>query len=131
MTQAASVDTVVQKQATEFVIPPQPHDQNGNLKCAKNRYVQGENQIGKVSWYEDGETTSSGESFDKNANTLAHLTLPMGTEVIVENPQTGRTVYARVNDCGPYVKGRIADLSKGLAQKLGITGVDKVIIHVI
>jgi rare lipoprotein A len=104
-------------------IPPQPRNKNGNFVCTRNRYVQDERQSGMVSWYGNefnGRRTASGERFNQNANTLAHLTLPMGTEVLVENPETGIILHARVNDCGPFVKGRIADLSRSLAEKLGI-----------
>lgn len=103
--------------------PPQPRKKNGDFICTKNRYIQDERQRGTASWYGKefhGKRTASGELFNQYAFTLAHLTLPMGTEVLVENPQTGVTLHARVNDCGPFVKGRIADLSRGLAEKLGI-----------
>lgn len=104
-------------------IPPQPRNRNGSLVCTKNRYIQDERQSGVASWYGGqfhGRKTANGERFNQNADTLAHLTLPMGTEVLVENPETGVTRRARVNDCGPFIKGRIADLSRGLAEKLGI-----------
>ena len=105
-----------------LTVPPQPRDKRGNLVCTKDRYVKDEQQTGAVSWYGNefhGRITASGEVFDENAFTLAHLTLPMGTEVLVENPQNGKKIRARVTDCGPFVVGRIADLSKGLAKKLG------------
>jgi rare lipoprotein A len=103
--------------------PPQPRNKSGNLVCTGNRYVQHERQRGTASWYGGafhGKRTKSGEVFNQNALTLAHLTLPMGTEVLVENPETGVTLRAKVNDCGPFIPGRIADLSKGLAEKLGL-----------
>ena len=90
------------------------------------RHLQGNQQNllkGIASWYGKkfhGRRTASGEFFNKYADTLAHLTLPLGTVVLVENPKTGVSVRARVNDRGPYVIGRIADLSYGLATKLGI-----------
>lgn len=108
-----------------LTVPPQPRNKNGNLMCTKNRYVQDERQAGLASWYGSdfhGKRTASGEVFNQYANTLAHLTLPMGTEVLVENPETGVTMRAKVNDCGPFVRGRIADLSYGLASKLGMIG---------
>ncbi len=111
-------------QTMERISPPQPRNKRGELVCTSNRYIQAEQQIGQVSWYGgsfNGQRTSSGERFNQNAYTLAHLTLPMGTEVLVENPDTGAVLHARVNDCGPYVRGRIADLSYGLAKSLGLT----------
>jgi rare lipoprotein A len=108
-----------------FVTPPQPRNNKGRIICTKDRYVRSEQQVGLASWYGNefhGLRTASGERFDEHGNTLAHLTLPMGTKVLVENPETGAAVYAKVNDCGPFVKDRIADLSYGLAKKLGIIG---------
>jgi rare lipoprotein A len=123
-------------ESEKLVSPPQPRNKRGAFVCTRDRYVQDERQLGKVSWYGGnfhGKTTASGEVFNKNAFTLAHLTLPMGTRVLVENPDTGVAFQARVNDCGPYVKGRIADLSYGLAKHLGLmkAGIGKVIITVL
>lgn len=112
----------------EPISPPQPRNKRGDFVCTSNRYIQDERQIGLVSWYGgafDGQKTASGERFNKNADTIAHLTLPMGTEVLVENSETGATHKARVNDCGPFVEGRIADLSYGLAKRLGLTNTGK------
>jgi rare lipoprotein A len=77
---------------------------------------------GKVSWYGpgfDGRKTASGEIFDMKKNTAAHLKLKFGTKVLVENPKNGKTVVVKVNDRGPYAKGRVMDLSRGAAEKLG------------
>lgn len=77
---------------------------------------------GLVSWYGDrehGNLTANGERFDKNAFTVASRTLPFGTIVLVENIQTGAIAPALVNDRGPYIDGRIADLSEALALRLG------------
>lgn len=110
-------------QNVELVKPPQPRNKRGEFVCTKNRYIQNEVQVGHASWYGGsfhGQETANGETFNQNARTLAHLTLPMGTEVLVENPENGTIIRARVNDCGPYVEGRIFDLSRGLALELGI-----------
>lgn len=77
---------------------------------------------GNVSWYGPqfhGRKTASGEIFDMNELTAAHLTLGFGTRVLVEDPRTGNTVIVKVNDRGPYVRSRVMDLSKGSAQNLG------------
>ncbi len=106
-----------------LIAPPQPKNRQGKFVCTHNRYVPGEQQIGVASWYGaelHGSVTKSGERFNKNASTIAHLTLPMGTGVLIKNPVTGGTVYATVNDCGPYVAGRIVDLSEYVAHVLGI-----------
>ena len=64
-----------------------------------------------------------------NAMTAAHRTLPFGTMVLVKNTETGEMVTVRINDRGPYVKGRIIDLSRAAAQKLGISGVQRVALY--
>lgn len=120
---AADVDTVTKGQPVVFVTPPQPRNSRGEFLCTSNRYIPDERQIGKASWYGGsfhGKETASGERFDQDAYTLAHLTLPMGTEVLVENPESKVVIKARVNDCGPFIAGRIADLSRGLAKDLGL-----------
>jgi rare lipoprotein A len=78
-----------------------------------------------ASWYgqqHQGLKTASGEIFDKNKLTAAHRTLPFGTRLRVTNVENGKTVVVRVNDRGPYVAGRVLDLSYGAAQALGMTG---------
>ena len=84
-----------------------------------------------ASWYGSafkGRVTSSGERFDPNAMTAASKTLPLGSHVVVTNPQNGKSVTVRINDRGPLRRGRNLDLSKAAAQKLGITkkGVSRV-----
>ncbi|MDR5873421.1 septal ring lytic transglycosylase RlpA family protein [Vreelandella gomseomensis] len=80
-------------------------------------------QRGVASFYSDrfqGATTASGEAFDQKALTAAHPSLPFGTKVLVSRPDTGQEVEVLINDRGPYVKGRIIDLSKSAARQLGI-----------
>ena len=88
-------------------------------------------QQGHASYYGDahhGLTTASGEEFDKTAMTAAHRTLPLGSKIEVENLGNGRKVIVTVNDRGPFVRGRIVDLSQAAARRLGITkqGVERV-----
>lgn len=81
-------------------------------------------QQGQVSWYGPGfhgRRTANGEIFDKTALTMAHRTLAFGTEVRVTNLHNGRSIVVRVNDRGPYARGRIADLSHAAASELGFT----------
>src|SRR5215831_4103075 len=76
-----------------------------------------------ASWYGpgfNGHITSNGERYNENAMTAASKTLPLGSHVIVTNPQNGRSVEVRINDRGPHVRGRTLDLSKRAAEKLGI-----------
>lgn len=80
-------------------------------------------QTGKASWYGPrfhGRKTSNGERFNKYALTAAHRTLPFGTEIEVTDPATQRSIRVRINDRGPFIKGRILDLSEGAAKSLGI-----------
>jgi rare lipoprotein A len=65
-----------------------------------------------------GRTTASGEQFDMNDMTAAHKTLPFGTRVRVTNVSNGKSVTVRINDRGPFVKGRVIDLSLAAAKKL-------------
>ncbi|MEM6858160.1 MAG: septal ring lytic transglycosylase RlpA family protein [Pseudomonadota bacterium] len=67
-----------------------------------------------------GRRTANGERFDMNAMTAAHKTLPFGTHVLVTNPANGRSVTVRINDRGPFIRGRSIDLSRGAAEELGI-----------
>jgi len=78
-------------------------------------------QVGTASWYGDyfeGRPTASGEPFDMYDMTAAHLTLPLGTLVRVTNLRNHRSVIVRINDRGPYVDGRIVDLSFNAARVL-------------
>lgn len=80
-------------------------------------------QEGLVSWYGQhfhARPTASGEPFDATAMTMAHPTLPFGTQVKVTNPRNGRSVVLTVNDRGPFVGSRIGDLSQAAAAYLGI-----------
>lgn len=82
-----------------------------------------ETQEGRASFYGDrfqGRTTASGEAFDQRALTAAHRSLPFGTKVLVTRQDTGESVEVEINDRGPFVKGRIIDLSKGAARELGM-----------
>jgi rare lipoprotein A len=84
---------------------------------------------GPASWYEDGKRTANGEEFEPDAMTAAHRTLPLGTRLKVVEPQTERSIIVRINDRGPYVRGRIIDLSRGAARALGVKGLAPVMIH--
>ena len=84
---------------------------------------EGFSQTGIASWYGrdfHGKKTSNGEPYDMNAMTAAHKTLPLGLYVKVYNRENGREAIVRLNDRGPFVKGRIIDLSLAAAKKLGV-----------
>lgn len=88
-------------------------------------------QSGKASYYSDnlsGRKTANGERYSPSALTAAHKKLPFGTNVKVTNLNNGKTVTVRINDRGPFVAGRIIDLSKAAAKEVGMlqSGVVKV-----
>ena len=77
---------------------------------------------GIASFYTEGTQTASGEKFNTLELTAAHPTLPFGTKLRVTDVATGRAVTVRVNDRGPYVPGRIVDVSYSAADALGMVG---------
>ncbi len=104
-------NTVLEKDGTESEID----------EMAKYKYYQ----TGMASFYGGkwhGKKTANGERFDQYSMTAAHKTLPFGTKVRVTNLSNGKTVIVRINNRGPYVKGRIIDLSKGAFSKIESTG---------
>src|SRR5262245_13131907 len=78
-----------------------------------------------------GHRTASGEKFNPNAMTAAHRTLPFGTRVRVTNSSNGRSIIVRINDRGPFVKGRAIDLSRGAARAIGMGSAGNVRMEVI
>jgi rare lipoprotein A len=77
---------------------------------------------GVASFYTEGAQTASGEKFNTHELTAAHPTLPFGTKLRVTNVASGRSVTVRVNDRGPYVAGRVVDVSYSAANALGMVG---------
>lgn len=87
--------------------------------------ARGYREEGIASWYGDdfhGKATSSGEPYNMYGMTAAHKTLPLGTHVKVTNKTSGESIILRINDRGPFVAGRIIDLSYTAARKLGMIG---------
>jgi rare lipoprotein A len=94
-------------------------------EAATGRELGGSGSTGMASYYGGrfhGRRTASGVRFDSNGMTAAHRSLPFGTRVRVTHLGSGRSVVVRVNDRGPYVGGRIIDLSSGAAGVLGMHG---------
>ncbi len=100
--------------------PPPKHPTGGS--------VAGQ-QDGLASWYGEEQTTASGERFDKRKLTAAHRTLRMGTRVRVTNKRNGRQVEVRINDRGPYSRGRIIDLSEAAARRLDMIEAGVIPVH--
>ena len=94
---------------------------SGN-KSPRNLQSTGEVFQGKASWYSvrtnGGRKTASGERFQNDGMTAAHRSLPFGTHVRVTNLSNGKSLIVRINDRGPFIRGRIIDVSKGAAKKL-------------
>jgi rare lipoprotein A len=88
---------------------------------------------GFASYYSRGQKTASGEMFNERGMTAAHRTLPFGTRVRVTSLESGRSVTVRINDRGPYVNGRIVDVSRAAAESIGMIdrGVTKVKLEVV
>jgi rare lipoprotein A len=88
---------------------------------------------GLASFYTEGARTANGEAFNTHELTAAHPSLPFGTKLRVTNVSTGRSVTVRVNDRGPYVPGRVVDVSYAAADQLGMVkgGVAKVKLDVV
>jgi len=114
----AGHDSVVRKPAAVATHPPAP--------ARSSSY-------GVASFYNEDEWTASGEKFDTHALTAAHPTLPFGTRLRVTNVTNGRSVVVRINDRGPFVHGRVVDLSESAAESLGMVerGIAKVKLDVV
>jgi rare lipoprotein A len=84
-------------------------------------------ELGLASWYgeESSGVTASGETFDHKELTAAHRTLPLGSRIQVTNLRNNRSLVLRVNDRGPHVAGRLVDVSKAAAERLGFVGSGK------
>jgi len=76
-------------------------------------------QCGRASWYALTSKTASGERMNPSAMTAAHRSLPFGTKLKVTNTNNGKAVVVRINDRGPFIRGRVLDLSKAAARQLG------------
>jgi rare lipoprotein A len=94
---------------------------NANSANATTKRIQ----RGEASWYGpgfQGKKTASGDNFDQKELTAAHQTFPLGSKVKVTNLNNGKTAEVEIKDRGPFVQGRIIDLSKAAAEKLGMIG---------
>jgi len=106
--------------ALVLVAPALPGDAVARSVQARVRHAK--RQSGYASWYGPGflhRRTASGEWFDPRAMAAAHPTLPLGTRVRVTNLENGRRVVVRINDRGPFKKGRVIDVTPAVAKRLG------------
>jgi rare lipoprotein A len=100
---------------------PVPGPALGGPRVADRSPATDRSEVGLASWYGEphhGQPTASGEIFDMTRLTAAHRTLPLGTRLRVVNLENGRSVRVRVNDRGPYIAGRVLDLSREAARTL-------------
>lgn len=103
----------------------------GPAKPIRARLHRAKTRLATASWYGpgfNGKRTASGEIFDQDRLTAASRTLPLGSRVRVVDLRTGRSVTVRINDRGPYVRGRAIDLSRAAAERIGLkrVGVERV-----
>jgi peptidoglycan lytic transglycosylase len=90
--------------------------------AAERDFKRRDATYGLASFYGDGSRTASGERFNPRDMTAAHRDLPFGTRVRVTELASGKSVTVRINDRGPFVPGRIVDVSQSAAEKLGMIG---------
>ncbi|MGH8557136.1 MAG: septal ring lytic transglycosylase RlpA family protein [Methylococcales bacterium] len=112
-----------------------PEDTGRLPRSTQEKPKYNHEERGKASWYGpgfQGKRTASGETFDQNKMTAGSRNLPLGTVVEVTNLKNGKKVEVKINDRGPWVKGRTIDLSRAAAKQLGMikTGVAPVKIRV-
>lgn len=88
-------------------------------------------ECGIASTYSSGSQTANGERYNHMGVSAAHKSLPFGTRVVVRNQRTGRSITVRINDRGPFVAGRIIDLSTGAKNALGMDGLASVCLDVV
>ena len=109
----------VQRAAPQQTVTVTPRKQRTRVAARSQSTTASD---GTASFYRHGSRTASGENFNPNELTAAHRTLPFGTKVRVTNVSTGKSVTVRVNDRGPFVGGRVIDVSHAAAESLGMTG---------
>jgi peptidoglycan lytic transglycosylase len=120
-------DALHQAPLAEKIVPAvdQPKGDATSKKApgeARKLDLESSGEVGLASWYGDqfnGHPTASGEIFNKDGLSAAHPLLPLGTWIKVTNLSNQRSVVLRINDRGPYVDGRVLDLSEGAAKRLG------------
>ena len=109
-----------------------PSDTPDEPPNAPNAPIKGPEQSGIASiYFFSGSKTASGEITNPRGFTAAHRTLPFGTMVEVTNCRNGRTVVVRINDRGPFIRGRIIDVTPAAAKELGFSGLTQVSVVVL
>jgi rare lipoprotein A len=99
------------------------HHKDAESAATTNRRYSGSSSGSGMASVYSGGRTASGEHMNAGGMTAAHRTLPFGSSVTVVNRNNGRSVVVRINDRGPFVRGRVIDLSPAAAQAIGVSGV--------
>ena len=118
---------------TPWTPPAAAKDVRNDADAAAETVDDGTGEVGYASYYGQrfhGRRTASGHPFDASGSTVAHRTLPLGTEITITNLANGRVVTATVTDRGPFVRGRIVDVSRALAARLGFIHLGKTKVRV-
>lgn len=110
--------------STAATATPSVNSTQSDVSVASKQLIA--QSVGQASFYgnqpgEGGSLTANGERYNPGGLTAAHRTLPFGTKVRVTSPNTGKSVVVRINDRGPFIGGRIIDLSVGAARSIGLT----------
>jgi rare lipoprotein A len=111
-------------QPTPSPLPPTTHGPEKNLPVIVPQSSE-VSYTGLASWYGPrfhGKRTANGEVYNQHALTAAHKTLPLGSRAIVTNLNTGQSIEVRINDRGPFIQGRVIDLSHAAARRVGVLG---------
>ena len=132
----ALVAILILSEVTCSPAPKYRAKRSGKQRTTRSVPTSGAYQIGGASYYAKkfhGRKTASGETFNMHAMTAAHRKLAFGTNVRVTNLSNGMSVVVRINDRGPFIKGRIIDLSYGAAKKIGLvqSGIAKVKLEIV
>src|SRR5262245_14623535 len=117
-----SQDALPDTRSDEAALREPPQDEALLTDPSRDGAAQAKGQTGRASWYDLEAKTASGEAMDSEALTAAHPSLPFGSKVAIANLDNGRSVVVRINDRGPFSKGRIIDVSRAAAEQLGMIG---------
>jgi rare lipoprotein A len=135
--QASSAQAVLQRRASvahhrRVAARPEKHNALIAKPAAAKPEASTDGSVGVASFYKYDTKTASGEQFDPSKLTAAHRTLPFGTRLRVTNVTTGQSVTVRINDRGPFIAGRVVDVSHSAAEALGMLdrGITKVKLEV-
>jgi len=103
---------------------------NSNASLLEETASINKKYLVNATWYKAGRKTANGEKFDPHGMTAAHKKLPFNTMVRVTNPSNGKSILVRINDRGPFTKGRDLDLAMGAAKAIDMKGTSKLVMEI-